>query len=255
MKRAQNWRLALDAETGFARPRRANGEWLSPFDPFKTPGFTEGDAWQYTWFVPQDVSGLVEAMGRERFVSRLNEGFENSAPMRFSAPGGQHNLSPINHGNQPTMQVAWLFNWAGRPWLSQKWTRAILDAYYGHNPADAYLGDEDQGQMSAWFVMAALGLFQTDGGGRVNPIYELGSPLYPKIVLHLSPEHYAGRTFTIEARHASRTNCYIQSAQLNGKLLDRWWIRQKDIVQGGHLIIELGPTPNEKWAKGAPLPD
>ncbi len=255
LKRAQNWRHVFDAETGFARPRRANGEWLSPFDPFKTPGFTEGDAWQYTWFVPQDVPGLVEAMGRERFVSRLNEGFENSAPMRFSAPGGQHNLSPINHGNQPTMQVAWLFNWADRPGLSQKWTRAILDAYYGHNPADAYLGDEDQGQMSAWFVMTALGLFQTDGGCRVNPIYELGSPLYPKIVLHLSPEHYAGRAFTIEARHASRANCYIQSAQLNGKPLERWWIRQKDIVQGGRLVIELGPTPNENWAKGAALPD
>ncbi len=254
LKRAQNWRHVFDAQTGFARPRRADGEWLSPFDPFKTPGFTEGDAWQYTWFVPQDVPGLAEAMGRDRFISRLNDGFEKSAPMRFSAPGGQHSLSPINHGNQPTMQAAWLFNWAGRPWLSQKWTRAILDAYYGHNPADAYLGDEDQGQMSAWFVMSALGLFQTDGGCRVNPIYELGSPLYPKVVLHLSRQCYGGKTFTIEARHASRANRYIQSAKLNGKPLDCWWIRQKDVVAGGRLVIELGPTPNEKWARGCALP-
>src|SRR6266542_1874250 len=119
------------------------------------------------------------------------------------------------------MQVAWLFNWAGQPSLTQKLTRAILDTYYGHNPSDAYLGDEDQGQMSAWFVMSALGLFQMDGGCRVNPIYEIGSPLYPKIVLHLSKEHYGGNTFTIEARHASRANRYIQSAELNGQPLNR----------------------------------
>src|SRR6185369_18037364 len=133
-------------------------------------------------------------------------------------------LFPINHGNQPSMQVAWLFNWAGQPYLSQKWTRAILDAYYGHNPADAYLGDEDQGQMSAWFVMAAMGLFQTDGGCRVDPVYELGSPLYPKIVIHLSKKHFGGGTFTIVAKNTSRTNRYSQSARLNGDPLNSWWI-------------------------------
>lgn len=249
LKRSRNWRNLFDPETGFARPRKANGEWVSPFDPYNTPGFVEGNAWQYTWFVPQDVPGLIEVMGRERFVSRLNEAFENSAHMRFSAPASQHDLTPINHGNQPGMQMAWLFNWAGQPWLSQKWTRAILDSYYGHNPADAYLGDEDQGQMSAWFVMAALGLFQTDGGCRVEPIYEIGSPLYPKIVVHLSREHYGGKTFTVKARNASRANRYIQSAQFNGKPLDRWWVRQKDFVKGGELVFEMGPEPNKQWAK------
>lgn len=251
LRRSRNWRNVFDAEAGFARPRRANGEWVSPFDPFNTPGFVEGNAWQYTWFVPHDVPGLVDAMGRDRFVARLNEAFEQSARSRFSAPSAMHNLTPINHGNQPSMQVAWLFNWADRPWLSQKWIRAILDTYYGHTPADAYLGDEDQGQMSGWFVMSALGLFQTDGGCRVNPIYELGSPLYPKTVLHLSPQHYGGGTFTIVARNASRANRYIQSAELNGRPLDRWWIRQRDLVKGGRLVLEMGPTPNEAWARGA----
>ena len=94
---------------------------------------------------------LVAALGRDRFTSRLNEGFEESAPVRFNA--GERRKY-VDQGNQPTMHVAWLFNWAGQPWLSQKWTHAILDAYYGYNPADAYLGDEDQGQMSAWFVMS-----------------------------------------------------------------------------------------------------
>jgi len=254
LKRSQNWRNQFDAETGFARPRKANGEWQTPFDPYHTPGFVEGNSWQYTWFVPQDVPGLVQAMGRERFISRLNEAFEKSAPTRFNAAGDRFELFPLNHGNQPSMHVAWLFNWAGKPWLSQKWIRAILDSYYGHNPADAYLGDEDQGQMSAWFVMSALGLFQTDGGCRVDPIYELGSPLYPKVVLHLSKEHYSGKTFTIVAKNASRTNRYIQSAKLNGKRLESWWIMQRDVVRGGKLELELGPEPNETWAATAQPP-
>ena len=254
LKRSQNWRNIFDPETGFARPRKANGEWQTPFDAFSHDSFVEGNAWQYTWFVPQDVPGLVEAMGRERFVSRLNEGFEKSAPTRFNAAGDRFWLFPLNHGNQPTMHVAWLFNWAGKPWLTQKWARAILEAYYGHSPADAYLGDEDQGQMSAWFVMSAMGLFQMDGGCRVDPIYELGSPLYPKVVLHLSKEYYGGKTFTIVARNASRANRYIQSARLNGRALDSWWIPQRDVMHGGTLELELGPQPNEGWAATAPLP-
>jgi predicted alpha-1,2-mannosidase len=254
LKRAQNWRLIFDPDTGFMRPKQADGAWLTPFDPYHTPGFTEGNAWQYTWFVPQDVPGLIEAMGRERFVTRLNEAMEKSWKTRFNATGERYELFPVNHGNQPTMQVGWLFNYAGRPWLTQKWVREILDRYYGHGPQDAYLGDEDQGQMSAWFVMAALGLFQTDGGCRVNPIYELGSPLYRRATLRLDAQHYSGKTFTIEARHASRANRYIQSARLNSQPLDRWWIAQRDVLRGGTLQLELGPQPNPQWASSAPPP-
>jgi len=254
-KRSRNWRNVFDTETGFARPRKANGDWVTPFDPYHTPSFVEGNAWQYTWFVPQDVPGLVNAMGRDRFLSRLNEAFEKSAPTRFNAAGERFADFPINQGNQPTLHVAWLFNWAGEPWMSQQWTRAILEAYYGHGPADAYLGDEDQGQMSSWFVMSSLGLFQTDGGCRVNPIYEIGSPLYPNAAIHLSKQHYGGKTFTITAQHATKQNRFIQSARLNGKPLDRWWLRQKEILQGGRLELELGPAPNQTWAKGCPLPD
>ncbi len=255
LERSKNWRNVFDPSLGFAHPRKANGEWVTPFDPYHTPGFVEGNAWQYTWYVPQDVPGLVSAMGRERFISRLNEGFEISATTRFNAADGREEDYPVNHGNEPTMQVAWLFNWAGQPWLTQKWVRSILDVYYGHNPADAYLGDEDQGTMSSWFVMASLGLFQMDGGCRVHPIYEIGSPLYRRAVIHLSPQHYGGKTFTIEARNASRANCFIQSATLNGIPLNRWWIRQREVVDGGYLALELGPTPKKDWAKDAPLPD
>jgi predicted alpha-1,2-mannosidase len=255
LKRSQSWRNVFDAKIGFARPRKMNGDWLSPFDPYHTPGFVEGNAWQYTWFVPQNVPALVKAMGHDRFISRLTEAFEKSAPTRFNAAGDRMADYPINQGNQPTMQVAWLFNWAGAPWLTQKWARAVLEAYYGFNPADAYLGDEDQGQMSSWFVMSSLGLFEVDGGCRVNPVYEIGSPLYPRITLHLSQEHYGGKTFVIDARNASVTNPYIQSARLNGQPLNRWWLRWDEVKNGGHLELELGPKPNETWAKDGPLPD
>lgn len=251
MKRSQNWRNQFNEKTGFAHPRKANGEWITPFDAFDRNNFVEGNAWQYTWFVPQDVPGLVEAMGRDRFVSRLNDAFEKSAPTRFNAAGDRFWMYPLNHGNQPAMHVGWLFNWAGKPWLSQKWTSAILNSYYGHNPADAYLGDEDQGQMSAWFVMSSMGLFQTDGGCRVDPIYEIGSPLYPKVVLHLSKEHYGGKSFTILANNASKTNRYIQSAKLNGQPLNNWWIPQREVIRGGTLELELGPQPNEAWGTNA----
>ena len=144
-------------------------------------------------------------------------------------------------GNQQSMHFAFLFNWVGQPWLTQQWSRAITDRYYGHGLANAYLGDEDQGQMSAWFVMAALGLFQTDGGCRVDPIYEIGSPRFPKVTIRLHPDYYPGGTFTIIAKNASRRNMYVQSATLNGKPLNQWWIKAKDLQAGGTLgFIMIG---------------
>ena len=121
-------------------------------------------------------------------------------------------------------------------------------------PCRRLLGDEDQGQMSSWFVMSAIGLFQMDGGCRVHPVYEISAPLYPKIILHLSKPCYGGKTFVIEAAQASPANCYIQSATLNGKPWNQWWISWQDVKQGGKLELELGPTPNQQWAKDCPWP-
>ncbi|HTV41628.1 MAG TPA: GH92 family glycosyl hydrolase [Candidatus Sulfotelmatobacter sp.] len=253
LARSQNWRNSFDRDTGFARPRNTDGDWVTPFSPYRTPGFTEADAWQYTWFVPQDVPDLIKAMGRNRFLDTLTAGFEQAATTRFNDLPGRPNHS-VNQGNETCMHVSWLYNWAREPWLTQKWTRDILDAYYGYYPADAYLGDEDQGQMAAWFMMCAIGLFQTDGGCDTHPYYEIATPLYPKTVIHLSKKYYGGKTFTIEARNVSPENIYIQSATLNGKPLDQWWISQKDVFQGGTLVLNLGPTPNEDWAKDCPLP-
>ena len=252
--RAQYWRNAVDPALMSVRRRRADGSWVEPFDRFSREGMTEGNGWQYLWFVPQDPAGLAALLGRDRFADELNRGFEESVATRFaSGTLSASQVKYIDHGNQPTMQASWLFNWAGRPWLSQKWVRAVLESYYGRTPADAYLGDEDQGQMSGWFVMASLGMFQTDGGCREEPAYELVAPRYPRAVIHL-PEEFGGRTFTVEAPAASAANCYIQSATLNGAPLERWWISRKSVLAGGTLRLEVGPTPNERWAKGCPPP-
>lgn len=255
LKRSEYWRNVFDAKTGYARPRKSNGDWVTPFNPYHMPGFTEGSPWQYTWFVPQNIPGLVKAMGRQRFINRLNEGFEKSAKTRFNAATGHAADCPVDQGNQPTMDVSWLFNWAGAPWLTQKWTRAILEEYYGYTPATAYLGDEDQGQMSSWFVMTSMGLFQVQGGCRVNPVYEISAPLYSRVVIHLSKKYYNGNTFTIIAHNASPSNCYIQSATLNGKPLNRWWITQQEVIKGGRLVLELGAKPNKSWAKNCSFPN
>jgi putative alpha-1,2-mannosidase len=137
-----------------------------------------------------------------------------------------------------------------QPWLTQQWSRAIIDRYYGYDVANAYLGDEDQGQMSSWFIMAALGLFQMDGGTRVDPIYEIASPVFEKVSIDLGGRYGRGKTFDIEARNASRENKYVQSAILNGKKLDSFWFPARELLKGGKLVLEMGAKPNEQWGIG-----
>ena len=142
------------------------------------------------------------------------------------------------------------FNWASRPWLTQKWSRSIIDNFYGTGLANAYLGYEDQGQLSSWFVMAAIGLFQTDGGGSANPIYEIASPLYEKITIDLGERYERGKEFVIDARGVSRVNKYIQSATLNDTSLETFWLLASELLKGGELILEMGPERNTDWGIG-----
>ncbi|QNL48374.1 glycoside hydrolase family 92 protein [Olivibacter sp. SDN3] len=244
------WKNAIDAETGYARMRDAKGEWLPDFDPFKSGAnehYVEGNAWQLTFFVPQNVPALAEYIGKNRFLKRLEWGFGESYKWRFNGPNDQYWDYPVVQGNQQSMHFAFLFNWVKKPWLTQQWSRAIGERYYGHGIANAYLGDEDQGQMSAWFVMNALGLFQTDGGTRVNPIYEIGSPLFEQVTIDLGRRYGRGETFIIEARHASKKNKYVQHAVLNGKKLDNFWFDASELLNGGSLILEMGEKPNKEW--------
>lgn len=244
------WRNAINPETGYAQLRDTLGHFMSDFDPFRTGAnsqYVEGNAWQLSYFVPHDVPTLVQLMGPQSFAERLDEGFRKSEPFRFNALNEAYWDYPVVHGNQQSMHFAFLFNWAGYPWLTQKWARSVVERYYGSGDSNAYLGDEDQGQMSAWFVMAALGLFQTDGGCRVNPIYEIASPLYRRSVIHLGGRYGRGKDFIIEAHNTSRRNIYVQSATLNGKPLQTFHFPASELLRGGKLELEMGPLPNKQW--------
>ncbi|NEW81561.1 MAG: hypothetical protein GZ094_04245 [Mariniphaga sp.] len=249
-KRGEYWRNVIDVESGYARLRKSDGSWMPDFDPYQSgrnEQYVEGNAWQLTFFVPQDVPALAEAIGKKRFTDRLDWGFNESYKWRFNAPNDQYWDYPVMQGNQQSMHFAFLFNWVDKPWLTQKWSRAIVDRYYGYGLANAYLGDEDQGQMSAWFIMASLGLFQTDGGCRVDPIYEIGSPLYRKVEIDLGQRFGRGKNFIIEAKNASRLNKYVQSATLNGAPLRSFQFPASELLKGGSLILEMGPEANMNW--------
>ena len=245
-ERGEWWRNAICPEDGYAHLRTSDGKFIAGFDPLnskETGGYTEGNGWQLTYFVPQNVAGLAELIGREEFVRRLNWGFEKSEPFRYNAPNEEYGLYPVVQGNQQSMHFAFLFNYAGCPHLTQKWSRSILERYYGYGPGNAYLGDEDQGQMSAWFVMAAIGLFQTDGGCSAEPFYEIASPLYEKVEINLGGRYGRGDKFTIEAHGVSAVNKYVQSAVLNGKPLNDFRFPAAELLKGGSLVLEMGPTP------------
>jgi predicted alpha-1,2-mannosidase len=255
LQRAQNYRNVYDPDTGFARPKHAGGPWLQDFVPivgavgkednFGSRDYVEGNAWQFTWFVPHDVQGLINLMGRDGFNKRLSKGFARS---------GNFASEFVNHSNQPNMQAPWLFNYAGKPWLTQKWVREILDKYYGTGPVDGYPGDEDQGQMGAWYVMSAMGLFQMDGGAAMRPVYELSGPIFEEITIQLDGDYYAGQTFIIRAPNVTAENRYIQAARLNGRPLDTFWFHHADLVKGGTLELDMGPKPNHQWASNGRLP-
>ena len=256
--RADNFRNVFDPEVNFMRRKYKDGKWVENFSEYGDvawlgSGWVEGNAWQYTFFVPHDVNGLIDLVGKDAFNDRLEKGFEESAQHNFNSEHlGSNSLEgmgvlPINHGNQPNMQAAYLFNYSGKPWLTQKWASAIMENYYGSGPIDGWLGDEDQGQMGAWYVMSALGLFQIDGGASAKPFYEIGSPRFEKATIYLDQSYYPGKEFVIQAKNVSKDNIYIQSAKLNGKKLERPWFYHAELVNGGELILMMGPEPNKKW--------
>jgi predicted alpha-1,2-mannosidase len=243
------WKNAIDT-AGYCHMKLSNGEWSKNFDPFKSGAneqYVEGNAWQLTYFVPQDVPALADMIGRKKFIDRLEWGFKLSEPWRYNGMNDQYWDYPVVQGNQQSMHFAFLFNWAGKPWSTQKWSRSIMERFYGYDVGDAYLGDEDQGQMSAWLVMVAMGLFQTDGGTAANPVYEIGSPLFKQVQIDLGHKFGRGGKFTITANNTSRNNMYVQKATLNGKLLNSFKFEAAELLKGGSLVLEMGPKPNEHW--------
>jgi predicted alpha-1,2-mannosidase len=244
--RSQNWTNVFDPATGFMHGRNADGSWVTPFDPRKIDfdSYTEANAWQYTFFVPQNVYGLIDALGGDQpFVAKLDELFDTTEkiPNQLSDVTGL--IGMYAHGNEPCHHVAYLYDYAGQPWKTQARTRQIATSLYNDTPA-GLCGNDDCGQMSAWYVFTAVGFYPVDPAGG---IYVLGSPLVNQATFHLNPKYTRGKTFTVVAKHNSPENKYIQSATLNGKPMNRIWITQKEITAGGKLVLTMGPKPNQSF--------
>ena len=254
LKRSGNWRNLLDASVGWIRPKNMDGSWYEPFTPTcegsRCRGFVESSSAVYTYFVPQDVAGLIAALGgREKFIEKLSRQFELAAPGKFITPHGKHGENWLDYENQPSCQIAHLFSYAGAPWLTQYWVRRMKQEVFGAvTPNGGYNGDEDQGQMGALSALMAMGLFDVEGGANVQPRYEITSPVFDRVTIQLDPRYYPGKTFTIQTAGIAPNNVYIQSARLNGKPLEgRFWITHQELAAGGTLEIKLGPQPNKTW--------
>ena len=238
-ERSKYYRNIFDPEKGFFRGKLKNGEWI----PWKgelafKQGNIECNPLQQMWFVPHDISGLKSLIGEERFLTELEYMFDHTPP-----DFGFNEF--YNHANEPVHHVPYLFDFTEKPWLTQKWVREILDKAYDTGPY-GIKGNEDVGQMSAWYILSAMGFHPVcPGDGK----YMLGSPLFSKVVIKLDQNYYKGKTFTITARNNSDQNRYVQRVWLNGKEQKRPYISHEEIVNGGELVFEMGDMPNMELYK------
>ena len=228
MARSENWRNVLNPQTGYVDGRYADGRFQNEVSPFQKQKFiTEGAPCHYSWYVPQNPQGLIAAMGgREQFVSKLDSMFTEG---RYW------------HGNEPCHQVAYMFNYAGEPWRTQKYVRHILDTEY-LDDAGGLSGNDDAGQMSAWLLFSYMGFYPVC---PATPYYMIGSPVFPKLTLNLEN----GKAFTIIAEKASAENIYIQRAELNGQPYTHNYLLHEDIMKGGELHFVMGNKPNPAWGR------
>jgi len=242
-----NYRNMFDPSVGFMRGRLADGSWRPDFDPTEWGGpFTEGNSWQYTWSVFQDVAGLANLMGGEKqFADKLDTFFNMPSSFKVGSYGQEihemkemviANMGQYAHGNQPCMHVGYLYNYVRQPWKSQAKIREVMDKLYNAGPK-GFPGDEDQGAMSSWYVMSAMGLYSVCPG---TDQYVLGSPVFNKTTISLEN----GKKFTIVAKNNSKTNVYIKSATLNGKPWNHNFINHTDVAAGGELVLEMSAEPN-----------
>ncbi|MFT7159761.1 MAG: putative alpha-1,2-mannosidase [Bacteroidia bacterium] len=238
-KRALNYRNIYDDSVGYMRGKFKDGSWI-PWDG--NLGFEqaciESNPLQQTWFVPHDIDGLKALLGEGRFLSELEMLFDKT-PKDFSWN------EYYNHANEPVHHIPYMFNFTDKPWLTQKWVRTIMDNAYGTDPY-GIMGNDDVGQMSAWYILSAMGFHPVCPG---NNKYELGSPLFDEVEIKLDSRYYKGKYFKIIAENNSKENVYVQSVHLNGNQLDRTYILHEEIVNGGELLFTMGPTPNKESNK------
>ena len=248
---SKNWTKQYDPATKWMSPRLADGSFYQNFDVnHYDTGFSESNAWQYMFHVQHDMESLLSRMGHVDFIQRLDDMFETPLTDEQKDPNSIHKLPIFStgmvgqyvQGNEPAHHVAYLYNYAGEPWKSQQRVKQATDVCYTDLPS-GICGNDDYGQMSAWYVFSALGFYP------VNPAeqrYVIGTPMVEKAEIAVRD----GKTFTVEARNVSDTNFYIQSATLNGQPFDRTYITHDEIMNGGELVFEMGSEPNYNWGVG-----
>ena len=249
LARSKNYVNTFDTTIGWMRPKEVDGQWMTDYDPYKIEsGFNESNGAQSTWFVPHDLMGLAELMGGpEAAVEKLNEQFETASKIAFTA-GDRHEREthpeysriPINYGNQPSIQTAFIFNHLERPDLTQYWSKRIAQTVYsGLHPNTGYKGDEDQGLMGALSVLVKIGLFQMTGGTEDDPMYELGSPSFDRVSIKLHPKYAKGERFEIRTTNNGDSQYYINSMKWNGQPISGYTLKHSQIIRGGTLDLDM----------------
>jgi len=246
VKRASNWENVFDAEIGFARAKRQNGSWKEDFDPLETDhqGFIEGNSWNYSLYVPHDVKGLVNKTGgEEKFTNRLDSLFTMELPDKYFEKTEDVTREGIMgcyvHGNEPSHQVAYMYNWAGKPWKTAERVHQIINTKY-LNKTDGLCGNDDCGQMSAWYIFSSMGFYPVAPGSNE---YIIGSPSVEKAVLSLA----GNKQLLVRANNLSKENIYIDSVTINGNKWHKNYFTHDDINEGGEIVFKMRKTPNKKW--------
>lgn len=245
--RAGLYREYFDSETGFMRGRLADGSWREPFDPafslHEFADYVEGNAWQYTWLVPHDIPGLISLFGSEEaFTERLDSLFTTSSQLNEGASADITGMiGQYAHGNEPSHHIAYIYPYVGEPWKTAEKVRKICREFYTTSP-DGLIGNEDCGQMSAWYIFSALGFYPLH---PTSGDFVFGSPLCREAVIRTA----AGTEFTVKALNNTETNIYIQKITLNGRPYEKPWISYGDIMKGGELVFEMGDKPNKYYVQ------
>jgi predicted alpha-1,2-mannosidase len=246
IKRSQSYAATFDPATRFFRGKTARGSFREPFDPraVSFDDFTEANAWQYAFSVPHDVPGMIKLYGgNQSFIRKLDQLFESDSDIGNYLIDVSGLVGQYSHGNEPCHHIAYLYALAGAQYKTAQRVRQIMLTQYDNTP-EGLDGNDDCGQISAWYVWSAMGLYP------VNPadgIYVIGSPLVEKATINLDPKYYAGGSFTIIAHGVSKQNGYVQSAKLNGEALNRPWITHEELAKGGTLVLDMGVLPNRSW--------
>ena len=245
-ERAGRYRNYFDKETGFMRGKKQNGSWVTPFTPTDSNHnkgeYTEGNAWQWTWFAPHDVPSLIELFGgSEPFAKKLNELFTTDSTLTGEEISGDITglIGQYAHGNEPSHHIAYLFNWVEQPWRTQEIVHHIMTDFYKATPG-GIIGNEDCGQMSAWYILSALGIYQVAPG---DTRFSIGVPLFPKARIPLK----GGKAFVVKTKDGGKENPYVQRVTLNGKALTTPFIDYADIMSGAELVFEMGDKKTVFW--------